>query len=133
MSVGSKVLMCWMLRPDHFVSGRKNCMQQVDDNLLNEMTCRLVSEFDPDQVILFGSHALGTPSADSDVDLFVIVPETLERPLARMRRALICLEGMGIAKDVLVKTRREVEKYRHVHASLESQVLEKGRKLYERH
>ena len=108
-------------------------MQKLHENLLNEMTSRLVAEFDPDQVILFGSHAWGTPTADSDIDLFVIVSESQERPLARMRRALACLEGMGVSKDVLVKTRREVEKYRDVHASLESQVLEKGRTLYERH
>jgi predicted nucleotidyltransferase len=108
-------------------------MQYLSESILNEMTSRLVTEFDPDQVILFGSHAWGTPNPDSDIDLFVIVPESLERPLVRMRRALACLEGIGVSKDVLVKTRSEVEKYREVYASLESQVLEKGRKLYERH
>ena len=42
----------------------------------------LVAEFDPDQIILFGSHAWGMPGQDSDVDLLVIVPETDERPTA---------------------------------------------------
>ena len=108
-------------------------MRHVDENLLNEMTRRLVTALDPEQVILFGSHAWGTPSEDSDIDLFVVVTDSVERPLARMRRALACLEGMNVSKDVLVRTRREVEKYRGVHASLESQVMEKGRVLYERH
>lgn len=108
-------------------------MKRVDENLLNEMTRRLVAAFDPEQVILFGSHAWGTPSEDSDVDLFVVLSDSPERPLARMRRALACLEGMNVSKDVLVRTRSEVEKYRKVHASLESQVLENGRVLYERH
>ena len=35
---------------------------------------RLAAEFDPEQIILFGSHAWGTPTEDSDIDLLVIVP-----------------------------------------------------------
>lgn len=108
-------------------------VKKVDDAILQEMTGRLVAEFDPEQIILFGSHAWGVPTEDSDIDLYVVVPESDERPFARMRRALACLEGLRVPKDVLVRTRRETEKYRWVHASLESQVLEKGRVLYERH
>jgi predicted nucleotidyltransferase len=108
-------------------------MKKLDEAILQEMTGRLVAEFDPEQVILFGSHAWGKPTEDSDIDLYVVVPDSKERPLARARRALACLEGMRVSKDVLVRTRRETEKYRRVYASLESQVLEKGRVLYERH
>ena len=97
------------------------------------MTGKLVAEFDPDQVILFVSYAWGVPKEDSDIDLYVVVPDSNEHPLARARRALACLEGVKIPKDVLVRTRRETEKFRHVIASLESQVLELGRVLYERH
>ena len=46
-------------------------MKIVSDELLHEMTRRLVAEFQPEQVILFGSHAWGTPNEDSDVDLLV--------------------------------------------------------------
>src|SRR5437773_10630494 len=36
---------------------------------------RQVSErFQPDKIILFGSYAYGTPHADSDVDILVIMP-----------------------------------------------------------
>ena len=108
-------------------------MKQLDENLVREMTDLLIEEFHPEQVILFGSYAWGTPSEESDIDLFVIVPESNERPLQRARRACGCLAGMRVPKDVLVRTRAEAEKYRHVYASLESQILEKGRVLYERH
>jgi hypothetical protein len=40
------------------------------------------------------------------------------------------LSGLNVPKDVLVKTRAEVERYRHVHASLTGQILEEGRVLY---
>lgn len=108
-------------------------MKHLDEIILHTMTDRLVAEFDPDRIILFGSHAWGAPSEDSDVDLYVIVPESSERPLRRARRAIACLGGIRISKDILVRTRTEAEKYRHVYASLESQVFEKGRVLYERH
>ena len=41
-----------------------------------QATCdEIVREFSPLQVILFGSYAYGTPTADSDVDLFVVMEE----------------------------------------------------------
>jgi predicted nucleotidyltransferase len=107
-------------------------MAIIDEALLNEMTNRLVHAFHPEKVILFGSHAWGTPDKGSDIDLFVIVPESHERPLQRIRRARACLEDVRVAKDILVRTRVEVDKYCQVYASLECQVLEKGRVLYDR-
>jgi predicted nucleotidyltransferase len=34
----------------------------------------VVKQFDPDKIILFGSHAYGKPHADSDVDILVVMP-----------------------------------------------------------
>lgn len=104
----------------------------IDEALLQEMTSRLVQTFQPEQIFLFGSHAWGRPDSGSDVDLYVIVPESDERPLQRARRALACLCDLRVAKDILIRTRAEAEKYRHVYASLERQVFEKGKVLYER-
>jgi predicted nucleotidyltransferase len=105
-------------------------MQTVSQEVLDEMTRRLVAEFQPEQIILFGSQAWGTPDAGSDVDLLVIVPESNVPPVQRAVRAHLCLIGMNVPKDVLVKTRAEIERYRHVYASLESEILERGRVLY---
>jgi predicted nucleotidyltransferase len=107
-------------------------MKQLDETILHSMTAKLVAEFDPEQIFLFGSHAWGIPTDNSDVDLYVIIPESKERPLQRARRAITCLGGMNIPKDVLVRTRTEAEKYRNVYASLENQIFEKGRVLYVR-
>src|SRR5438094_2371010 len=35
---------------------------------------QVAERFQPDKIILFGSHAYGTPHADSDVDILVIMP-----------------------------------------------------------
>ena len=92
--------------------------------LLEEMTRRLVAEFQPEEIYLFGSHAWGTPSADSDLDLFVVVPAS------RGQRAQVALMELAVAKDVLVRTRAEVERLRHVPASLTRQILQQGRRIY---
>src|SRR5215470_8594668 len=37
--------------------------------------CAVIArEFQPDKIILFGSWAYGTPDADSDIDLLVVMP-----------------------------------------------------------
>ncbi len=106
--------------------------QQLNETLLYDMTNRLVQTFQPEQVILFGSYAWGTPNDSSDIDLYVIVPESSERPIQRARRARACIGDVRVALDILVRTRAEADKYRHLYASLECQIFEKGRVLYER-
>ena len=105
-------------------------MNTISQELLGEATRRLADEFHPEEIWLFGSHAWGTPNEDSDVDLMVIVPSSDERPIRRDQRAQKCLGRIAIAADVLVRTRREVNRYRHLRASLFHQVLNQGRKLY---
>ena len=94
--------------------------------MIAEMTRRLVAEFGPCQIYLFGSHAWGKPNADSDVDLFVILPKSDQTRMGRDLRALHCLSDLRVAKDVLVQTQAEVDRVRHVYASLECEILERG-------
>ena len=107
-------------------------MKVVDQALLDEIVRLLVAEFDPEQVILFGSHAWGEPDEDSDVDLFIVVPTSDETRIARAQRAHIALSALPVAKDVIVETAAEYDRYASVHASLEAQVREQGIRLYER-
>ncbi len=51
-------------------------MRTVNDDLLEEMTQRLVNQFQPEQVILFGSHAWGMPDQYSDVDVMAVFPQS---------------------------------------------------------
>ena len=107
-------------------------MEKISSSLLQEITHRLVDEFQPEEIILFGSHAWGTPDKDSDLDLLVIVPQSDLSAARRAMRAHRCLQGLNVPKDILVRTRDEVERFRNVRASLEHQIFARGTVLYER-
>jgi len=105
-------------------------MKTLDDSLLHTATQRLVAEFQPEQVWLFGSHAWGKPHDDSDVDLLVVVPHSDETPIRRSQRAHRCLRGLRMPKDVLVETRQEVDRVQAHTSSLENTIFSRGRRLY---
>lgn len=105
-------------------------MKTLDDSLLRTATQRLVAEFQPEQVWLFGSHAWGEPHADSDVDLLVVISYSDETPIRRSQRAHRCLRGLRMPKDVLVETRQEVDRVKELKTSLENTILSRGRRLY---
>jgi uncharacterized protein len=105
-------------------------MKEACEDLIETATQRLVAEFQPEEVYLFGSHAWGVPSQDSDIDLMVIVPRSDERPIRRDQRAQSCLGRLPISADVIVRTRQEVNRVRDVLGSLTNEVLHKGRKVY---
>ncbi len=105
-------------------------MKIIPHGVLESAVERLKAEFQPEEIYLFGSHAWGKPTDDSDVDLMVIVHDSTERDIQRVQRAHRCLRGIGFAKDVLVPTRAQVDRYKHLRASLFHQVLTQGRKLY---
>jgi uncharacterized protein len=107
-------------------------MRTAEPDVLSEIVKRLVAEFDPEQIFLFGSRAWGEPRPESDYDLMVVLADSLERPAQRAFRAHRCLSRLGIAKDVIVSTREEFERFTGVKASLESAILERGRVLYGR-
>ena len=105
-------------------------MKTLDNSLLRTATQRLVAEFQPEQIWLFGSHAWGDPHDDSDVDFLVVVPHSDETPIHRSQRAHRCLRGLRMPKDVLVETRQEVDRVKGLKTSLENIILSRGRRLY---
>jgi predicted nucleotidyltransferase len=107
-------------------------MTTIPGTLLVEVVQRLAAEFDPEQIILFGSHAWGTPTEDSDLDLLVIVSQSDERPTRRAMLAHRCLRGLLVPMDVLVKTREEMDRFGQVPASFEAEILQRGKVLYGR-
>ena len=93
--------------------------------------CNAVAkQFRPRKIILFGSYAYGKPTADSDVDLLVIMPRTRrqgERMSLRISRAL----PRDFAMDLLVRTPADVAKRLRWRDPFICEILAKGEVLYE--
>ena len=100
------------------------------DQLILEITNRLVKEFNPEKIFLFGSHAWGIPTKDSDLDLLVIVSNSDISSSKRSSIAYRCLRDIKYPLDILVKTRKEIERFSQVSLSLEHQILLRGKCLY---
>jgi predicted nucleotidyltransferase len=83
-------------------------MKVIPPGLLETAVERLKAEFQPEEIYLFGSHAWGTPTDDSDVDLMVVLQESNQRPIRRDQRAQLCLGRLPFSVDVLVRTRRDL-------------------------
>lgn len=105
------------------------------DNLrevLNQIVQRLVEGLQPEQIILFGSHAYGKPTEGSDLDIIVIVSESDEPAHRRAQRAYGYVGAVGVPKDLVVLTHEEFQRQAHVATSLARRAKERGTVLYER-
>lgn len=105
-------------------------MKAATPELLDEIARELADEFNPEEIILFGSHAWGAPDEHSDIDILVIVSESDEPPARLAIRAHRRLSHLGVPKDILVKTRAEADRYRHLRASLMHKIFTEGRRLH---
>ena len=96
---------------------------------LAEAVGRLRTAFDPILIVQFGSHARGTATRRSDLDL-LIVAETREPPLERIGRVLRLLADSPWPVDAIVFTPRELEAMRHT--PFIRSILREGKVLHER-
>ncbi len=103
----------------------------VSAQVLQEATRRLVRRFRPQKVILFGSQARGTADVHSDVDLLVVCRLTGRRQDMMVAMDL-ALNGLGIARDILVLTPEEYERDRQIPGTVAQPAHLRGRVLYER-
>lgn len=101
-------------------------VKTLNQDLLDEIRNRLLTEFKPTRIIIFGSHAWGKPDADSDVDILVIVPDRNIRHARFASRAHRALGGLGISKDIIVRTEAEIQEASLVPASIENKITKEG-------
>jgi len=103
----------------------------ISEQVLSEATERLVAEFQPHRVILFGSQVRGTADERSDVDLLVVCPIMGSRRALMVRMDRV-LRGLGFARDVIVLTPEEFERDRQIPGTVARPAWLEGRVLYER-
>jgi predicted nucleotidyltransferase len=92
--------------------------------------CRqIVENFNPQKIILFGSHAYDEPSSDSDVDLLVVM-DFDGRGVEQAIKIRQSISGK-MALDLLVRTPAQIEERLSLGDFFVKEITERGRVLYE--
>jgi len=98
---------------------------------LDQVVDRLISGYDPDRIILFGSRASGLEHEDSDYDLLIVKP-TEEGPLDRQIAVERLLHDRRLALDIHVYTPDEVWRLYAGGNPIIEETMETGRVLFMR-
>ena len=114
-------------RTSHVGSGQRDAVHRS----VAQMARVIVDRFDPERIILFGSHARGTAGPDSDVDLLVV----MEVDGSRRRKAAeigAALHDFPLSKDIIVTAPGEFEWRKEVAGTIERPAAREGKVLYVR-
>src|SRR5438094_10349812 len=101
----------------------------VPMRLIRRFARQVAEHFQPDKIILFGSHAYGTPHEDSDVDILVIMPARNQLDQA----VKISLDiDPPFPLDILVRTPYDMKWRLAEGDSFLTEITSKGKVLYEK-
>lgn len=98
---------------------------------LEQIVETIATELKPEKIILFGSHARGEATPDSDYDLFVIVPYEGDRTELGAR-ARGSVRSAGVPIDVIVYPKWQLEQFLLDDGSdFLNNVFNEGKNIYE--
>jgi predicted nucleotidyltransferase len=103
----------------------------VDERRIAKLSERIVREFQPERIILFGSYAYGQPRPDSDVDLLVVLP--FEGKAFRKSVEILNRISPEFSVDLLARRPEDTARRYAEGDPLIREALDHGKVLYERH
>ena len=98
---------------------------------IEQMVRRVVRQFHPERVILFGSQARGEAGPDSDVDLLVVMPVKASRRQKQVD-IRVALHDIPVAKDIIVTSPEDFAWRKEVVGTIEYPDVKGGKVLYAR-
>lgn len=101
----------------------------VTQEAIRELSDRIVREFHPERIILFGSYAYGTPNEDSDVDLLIVMP--FEGSQTKKASEIRLAVHPGFPIDLIVRTPETLQQRLAQEDFFLREITEKGKLLYE--
>lgn len=99
---------------------------------LDELVSVITRTVPASAVFLFGSFAYGIPDADSDIDLYIVIPDGSLRPIEAMRKisaAILPVQKRPV--DILVGS-ENIFRERSASAAIEREVAQKGIRIFSR-
>lgn len=95
---------------------------------IKEVADKIVREFHPEKIILFGSFAWGKPNEDSDIDLFIVKETDNTREFAReVDKSFF---SRDFSMDIIVYTPEQVEKRKKTNDLFIKEIFTHGKFLY---
>jgi predicted nucleotidyltransferase len=101
----------------------------LDEGVLAEIVTRIVAAVQPLRIIVFGSAARGEMTADSDVDLLVVMPEGAHR-LQTAQDLHTRLFGIPVPVDIVVATPSDLARHADNPGLIYREALRGGRAVY---
>ena len=108
-----------------------NKRKRIPMRTIRALAKHIIKEFNPDEIILFGSHAYGKPSAWSDVDLLVVM-ETPKGEMDAILEVGRSLPRTVFRVDIIVRSRETLERRKKLGDWFLREITTKGKVLYER-
>ncbi|MFA6173230.1 MAG: nucleotidyltransferase domain-containing protein [Kiritimatiellales bacterium] len=101
----------------------------VAANKIHACAREVAEKFHPEKIVLFGSYAYGTPTADSDIDLLIVMNHkgSAVKQAAEIRSSL----RSAFPIDVLVRSPRKIRERLKMGDPFFETIVEKGEVLYE--
>jgi predicted nucleotidyltransferase len=106
-------------------------MNELPDELLQEVTARVINALAPEQIILFGSYAEGRATSDSDLDLLVIIPKPLSQK-ERLAQTRGLFRDVPLPVQVITISRQTFEETRDVIGGIAYPASKYGKVIYEK-
>jgi uncharacterized protein len=103
----------------------------VTQSQIQQLVNGIVQGYKPEKIYLFGSYANGTPTKDSDIDLF-IVKETDKRRIHRGSDVRKSIKDYIAPMDIIVYTPKELEIAMTYFMNIGKIAVNTGKLLYER-
>jgi uncharacterized protein len=99
-----------------------------NESNIREVGRRLAAEVPDARVVLFGSHARGSATPRSDIDVLVIEPE-VENTALESVRLMRAVRDLRLPVEIVVVSEREAAEWRDVRGSFVHAALSEGRVL----
>jgi predicted nucleotidyltransferase len=96
---------------------------------INTVVEKIITNYQPQKIILFGSYANGSPTKDSDLDLLIIKNSDTPK-IERNRQVRRLLKDLYFPVDVFIKTEQEYNKYKDVIGTVVYSAHQYGKVLY---
>jgi len=96
---------------------------------IEQLSRRIGDEFHADRVVLFGSYARGAATADSDVDLLVIMPFEGKSVYQSVQMRMNLRSVFPV--DLLVRTPEKIRERMEMGDDFMREIIEEGKVLYE--